>query len=233
MARVGAHPPRLDRNYLAGSVPSQPPAELVDESMVASTQETSIGNLGLAAVHPVDEVMAITPGGWAVAARASAVLVASGERAQHRRRERTGAAADVDRLRPAVQQDAGHGEVACDAADHRGVDRLPPIELTGGGAWLLGQRFDRGGHGQMSLLAADVGEGAGVEALAAEVDQGVRAALAARRLIVGLKWVLASADCGAHDCAAFTVQLTAENIDTVHHLGDVEIAAGEDLFACV
>src|SRR5260370_23437633 len=44
MARVGAHPPRLDRNYLAGRAPSQPPAELVDESM-APAQEASVGNL--------------------------------------------------------------------------------------------------------------------------------------------------------------------------------------------
>src|SRR5258706_1742301 len=102
MARVSEHPPRLDGNYLAGRAPSQPPAELVDEPMMASAQEASIGNLGFTAIQPVDEVMAITPSGWAVAAGESAVLVASGERAQHRRRERTGAAGDVDPLRPAV-----------------------------------------------------------------------------------------------------------------------------------
>src|SRR5260370_23779100 len=102
MARVGAHPPRLDRNYLAGRAPSQLPAELVDESMVASAQETSVGNLGLAAIQPMDQVVAITPSGWAVATRKSAVLVTSGQRAQHRPRGRAGAPADVDRLRPAV-----------------------------------------------------------------------------------------------------------------------------------
>src|SRR5260370_659263 len=90
MARVGAHPPRLDCNYLAGRAPSQLPAELVHESMVASTQETSIGNLRLTGIQPVDQVMTVTPSGWAVATRESAVLVTSGERAQHRRRERTG-----------------------------------------------------------------------------------------------------------------------------------------------
>ena len=135
--------------------------------MVASTQETSVRNLGLAAIQPVNEVMAITPRGWAVATRESAVLVASGERAQHRRRERTGAAADVDRLRPAVQQDPGHGAVAGDTPDHLGVDRLFSIELTRRGARLLGQRFERSGHGQMRLLASDLGKGAGVQALSA------------------------------------------------------------------
>src|SRR5260370_27186439 len=86
MARVGAHPPRLDCNYLAGRAPSQLPAELVHESMVASTQETSIGNLCFTAIQPVDQEMTVTPSGCAVATRESAVLVASSERAQHRRR---------------------------------------------------------------------------------------------------------------------------------------------------
>src|SRR5260370_32774180 len=117
MARVGAHPPRLDRNYLAGRAPSQLPAELVDESMVASTQETSVGNLGLAAIQPMDQVVAITPSGWAVATRKSAVIITSGERAQHRRRERAGAPADAARTPPALQPDAGDGAVACDAPD--------------------------------------------------------------------------------------------------------------------
>src|SRR5260370_30527341 len=111
MARVGAHPPRLDCNYLAGRAPSQLPAELVHESMVASTQETSIGNLRLTAIQPVDQVMTVTPSGWAVATRESAVLVTSGERAQHRRRERTGAAADVARVPPAVSPNPRPGPI--------------------------------------------------------------------------------------------------------------------------
>src|SRR5260370_32858097 len=98
MARVGSHPPRLDCNYLAGRAPSQLPAELMDESMMASAQEASIGNLGFTAVQPVDEVMAITPSGWAVATRESAVLVTSGERPQHRRRGRAGAGGRRPRL---------------------------------------------------------------------------------------------------------------------------------------
>jgi len=74
----------------------------MDESMMASAQEAAVGNLGFTAIQPVNEVMAIAPSGWAIATRESAVLVASGERAQHRRWERAGTAADVDRLRPAV-----------------------------------------------------------------------------------------------------------------------------------
>ncbi len=113
--------------------------------MMAPAQETSVGNLGFAAVTPMDEVMAITPRGWAVAAWKTAVLVASGERA----------------------------------------------------ARLLGQRFDRSRHGQMRLLASDLRKCTRVQALAADLDQSIRPALAARRLIVGLKRVLASPDCRA------------------------------------
>src|SRR5260370_22340117 len=98
--------------------------------MVASAQETSVRNLGLAAVQPVDQVMAITPSGWAVATRESAVLITSGERAQHRRRARTGAAADAAWLPPAVSHDPGHGALPPAAPGHSGADRPAPIALN-------------------------------------------------------------------------------------------------------
>src|SRR5260370_39851551 len=77
----------------------------------------------------------------------------------------------------------------------------------------------------MRVRAAGVGEGACGKALASNLDESIRAALAARRLLVGLKGVLASANRGAHDGAAFGVQLAVENIDTVQRLADVEIPA--------
>jgi hypothetical protein len=77
----------------------------------------------------------------------------------------------------------------------------------------------------MRLPAADLRKCAGIEALAAEVDQGVRAALAARRLIVGLKWVLASADCGTHDGATFRVELAIDHEYAVQGLADMQITA--------
>src|SRR5258708_438709 len=66
MARIGAHPPGLDGNYLAGRAPSQLPAELVDESMMASAQDAPVGNLGLAAWRaPTFRLLRMSGGGMA------------------------------------------------------------------------------------------------------------------------------------------------------------------------
>src|SRR5260370_42138619 len=70
-----AQPPRLDGDDLAWRSPSQLPAELMNEAMVAPTKEAGIPELGLAAICPVDEVMAIAPVGRTVATGKPAVMV--------------------------------------------------------------------------------------------------------------------------------------------------------------
>src|SRR5712691_235464 len=197
----------------------------MDESMMAPAQEAAVGDAGFTAIDPVDEVMAITPRGWAIAAGETAVLVANRERAHHRRRERAGAPTDIDRLRPAVQKDPGHCAVACDAPDNLGVDGLRPLDRTGGSSRLLCQGFYGRGDREMGLLAAGLGERARVEALTAELDQRIRAALAAGCLVIVVERLLASVDRGAHDGAAFSVETAVDHIYAVQRLADVEIPA--------
>src|SRR5713226_10631209 len=86
--------------------------ELVDESMVAPTQQAGVGEVGFATIGPMDDVVPVAPIGRPVAAREAAVLVSNDERAAERSGHRAGAAADVDRLGPRVQEHSGYGAVA-------------------------------------------------------------------------------------------------------------------------
>src|SRR5260370_13726183 len=93
-----AHPPWFDGDDLAWRSPSQLPAELMNEAMVSPTQEACVGEVGFAAIDPVDEVVAIAPVGRTVATGKPAVMVADDERAAQCRRDRAGAATNVDRF---------------------------------------------------------------------------------------------------------------------------------------
>src|SRR5260370_3867197 len=92
-----AHPPRLDGDDLAGSAPSELPTEFVNEAMVAPTQQASVGEVGFAAIDPMDQVMAIAPVGRTVATGKPAVVVADYQRTAQCVRDPAGAATCADR----------------------------------------------------------------------------------------------------------------------------------------
>src|SRR5260370_12704521 len=49
-----AHPPRLDRDDLAGRPPTQLPAQLMNETMVAPTQQATLGEVCFPPPPPLD-----------------------------------------------------------------------------------------------------------------------------------------------------------------------------------
>ena len=74
-------PLRFDRQDLPFVAPHQSPTKLVDEPMVASTQQAGIGKIRFAAVYPMNQMVAVAPIGRPVAAGETAASVADDQRA--------------------------------------------------------------------------------------------------------------------------------------------------------
>jgi hypothetical protein len=89
---------RFDCQHLAFVAPQKAPAKLVNESVVAPAQQARVGKGRLATVDPVDEVVAVAPVGWSVAAGEPAPSVANDQRSTQRGWDCASAPADVDRL---------------------------------------------------------------------------------------------------------------------------------------
>src|SRR3989442_11702735 len=117
-----------------------------------------------AAVYPVDEVMTVAPGGWPLATRPLAVLVASDQRAAPRTPDRPLRATDVDRHR-VLHEDPGDAAVAGPALHRLGGDRKGELGLGARRTEKAKQRFDRTGD---LHLDGDLAAGR------CELDQGVR-----------------------------------------------------------
>ena len=66
--------------------------------MVASAEQARVGKFGLAAIDPVNQMVAVTPIGRPVAAGETAASVADDQRTPQGRWNGASAAADVDRL---------------------------------------------------------------------------------------------------------------------------------------
>ena len=64
---------------LTGMVGSDVPAAFVDGAVVVAAEEEAVGEVGLAALGPGDEVVGVGVDGWAVAAGESASAIAGGE----------------------------------------------------------------------------------------------------------------------------------------------------------
>src|SRR5438093_13332929 len=62
----------------------QLPAALVHQPVMALAQEHAVVEVGLAALDPVHQVMAVAPGGGTLAGRPAAVLIADRQRLAHR-----------------------------------------------------------------------------------------------------------------------------------------------------
>ncbi len=65
---------------VSGVVGCDGPAAFVDGAVVVSAEQQSVGQVGLAALGPGDEVVGVGVHGWAAAAGEAAALVAGGER---------------------------------------------------------------------------------------------------------------------------------------------------------
>src|SRR5439155_21917008 len=74
-------------------------------------KQDHVVQLVAAAVYPVDEVMTVAPGGWPLATRPLAVLVASDQRAAPLTPDRPLRATDVDRHR-VLHEEPGDAAVA-------------------------------------------------------------------------------------------------------------------------
>src|SRR5437660_10275220 len=87
---------RWHREHLAFVGPYQLPAALVRHPVVSVAEQDHVGEVGLAAVRPVDDVMRITPGSRPLAARPLAMTVAGVEGATRGPGDHPTGAADVD-----------------------------------------------------------------------------------------------------------------------------------------
>jgi hypothetical protein len=101
---------RFDRQHLALVAPQQAPAKLVNESVVAPAQQARVGKGRLTAIDQVDEVVAVAPVGWSIAAGEPAPSVANDQRSTQRGRDGASAPADsmplTGRVRPGLRKAA-------------------------------------------------------------------------------------------------------------------------------
>ena len=87
---------RWHRQHLALVGAHQLPAALVRHPMVSMAQQDHVGEIGLAAVGPMDDVVRICPGCRPLATWPLAMTVASVESATRGAGDHTAGAADVD-----------------------------------------------------------------------------------------------------------------------------------------
>src|SRR2546428_10740004 len=106
-----------------------------------------------AAVYPVDEVMTVAPGGWPLATRPLAVLVASDQRAAPRTPDRPLGPADVDR-HPALHEDPGDSAAAGPALHRLGGDRKGELGLGARRTEKAKHRFGRTGDPRLDVEPA-------------------------------------------------------------------------------
>jgi len=92
--------------------------------VVVVAEEREVGHIGGAAVGPVDDVVAVAPARWPVAAGEHAPTVADRERSPLRRGDRATGAADVDGHAGTVEHDGDDAGIAGQPAGRVGRDRL-------------------------------------------------------------------------------------------------------------
>ena len=106
------------------SLPRGVVAAFVDGAVVAPAAELAVREAGLAAAGPGCAVVDLAPARRTITTGDDAAAVADDERPPQRGRDRAGAAADIDRFRPALGDHPGDAGIARQAFER--CDREPP-----------------------------------------------------------------------------------------------------------
>src|SRR6202011_5143019 len=130
------------------------PAPLVDHPVMPMAEQYQVRQVGLAAIDPMLQVVALAPARRPVAAGPAAVPVAVVERLPSRPFDSSFGAADVDHHRVGVEQDPGDVAVAGEPLDALARDRQRELEVGRRSADPAEQGLERGGDLEVGPLAA-------------------------------------------------------------------------------
>src|SRR5207249_10067282 len=132
----------------------QLPAALVHQPVMALAQEHAVVEVGLPALDPVHQVMAVAPGGGPLAGRPAAVLVTDRQRLAQRPVDQSLAPADVHDQRVLAEQDPGHAAVAGHALHAGRGEREREVHLPAGRTGQALEGLDGGRHLEVGRPAA-------------------------------------------------------------------------------
>ena len=195
------------------------PAAFVDEAVVTAADREAYGEVGMAAVFPVLDVVGLAGFGAGVAAGDAASAVSGHDRPVLIGRERAGGASHVERYAVGVEHDPLDERIAREAADGVGV------ELVAAECFATADGFPREGRGighhekVGSVRAAELV----IEVMLEDVDDRVGALLGrgarVARVVVAF---VATVERGVDDVGAFGVEAAVEDPDPVERSREVE-----------
>jgi len=122
--------------------------------MVGAAEKHKILEGRLAAIRPMHEMVSVSPGRRAVAAREPTAAIADHQGATNCSGHRPGRPADRQRHALLVHLDGGAHSVTTNPADRLVRDGTSPIHLGGRGTLFAAKRGRRNGHGEMRPLTS-------------------------------------------------------------------------------
>src|SRR5437773_1609974 len=141
-----------DGDDLASFAPEKLPSTLMNLPVMPGAQKDEILQLVAPAMRPVDDVMAVAPGGRSLAAWPAAVLVAGDERPPPGAFDRALRPADIDHHR-VLHQNSGQAAVAGPALDRLRGDGERELALRTRRAGEVEQGLDRARDLHLDLSA--------------------------------------------------------------------------------